>query len=36
MEVDIDGSLSYPEPQTNAKDTGKCFYENHNFYSFSH
>lgn len=36
MEVDVDGSLSYPEPQTNAKDTGKCFYENHNFSSFSH
>ena len=25
MEVDVDGSLSYPEPQTDAKDNGKHF-----------
>lgn len=25
MEVDVDGSFSYPEPQNNAKDNSKWF-----------
>lgn len=27
VEVDVDGSLSYPEPQIIAKDKGKCLFQ---------
>ena len=26
MEVDIDGTMAYPEPQITAKDNGKCYF----------
>jgi hypothetical protein len=33
MEVDVDGTLSYPEPQVTTKDNGKMLFQESNFCS---